>query len=211
VSHRFLHLDDVEPLRAGGAGAWIPLRRLLGATGFGVNAYTADAGEHVIEAHDETSSGAGGHEELYFVVGGEAVFTVGDEEIAATRGTLLLVEPGTHREARAAADGTTVLVIGGRPGAALPVSPFEHWYLADPHYAAGDYDRAVEVASEGLADHPHSPGLNYQLACFHALAGRRDEALRHFRVAHAADRRVAAWAAGDDDLASIRDALPPLP
>lgn len=210
MTHRVLHLDDVDPLRAGGAGGWMPLRRLLGATGFGVNGYTASAGEHVIDAHDETSSGAGGHEELYFVVSGEAVFTVGEEEIDASAGTCLLVEPGTRRAARATVDGTTVLVIGGRPGAALPVSPFEHWYLAEQYYADGDYDWAVAVASEGLTDHPDSPGLNYQLACFHALAGRREDALRHFRVAHAADPRVAEWAAGDDDLELIRDALPPL-
>ena len=29
----------------------------------------------------------------------------------------------------------------GKPGAALPVSPFEHWYAAEPAYLAGDYRR----------------------------------------------------------------------
>ncbi len=208
MSHRVLHLDEVEPLRAGGAGGWLPLRRLLGATGFGVNGYAAGAGEDLIEPHDERSSGAGGHEELYVVVSGEATFNVDGEEVAAPAGTCLLVEPGSHREAYAEVDGTLVLVVGGRPGSALPVSPFEHWYAAEPAYQAGDYEQAIEIASAGLADHPDSPGLNYQLACFHALAGRREPALRHFQAAYAADPEVAEWAFSDDDLDLIRDSLP---
>ena len=40
------------------------------------------------------------------------------------------------------------------PGAALPRSPFEHYYAAQPAYDAGDYDRAVAIAGEGLADWP---------------------------------------------------------
>lgn len=185
---------------------WRPIRRALGVTSFGINAYTAaKAGEQVIEPHDETSAGAGGHEELYVVAAGAAEFTIGDEQVAAPAGSLILVPVATHRGATATEDETTVLVIGGVPGSALPVSPFEYWYAAQAPYLRGDYDEAVAVASEGLADYPDHPSLHYQLACYHALAGHPDEALEHFNVAARGNPDVIQWAADDEDLASIRD------
>ena len=186
MTHKLLHLDDLDRIEAGGAGWWRPIRRALGMTSFGVNAYTADAqGDELIETHDENSVGAGRHEELYVVLTGEAAFTVDGEAVAAPAGTMLLVQPGTRRGATAAAPGTTVLVIGGKPGAALPVSPYEYWYAAEPAYAAGDYARAVEIASEGLADHPDNASLRYQLACYEALAGHREAAIEHLKLAYA--------------------------
>lgn len=206
MTYSVLHLDDVDRISAGGAGWWRPIRRALGVTAVGVNAYTADEpGAELIERHDETSFGAGGHEELYLVLTGRASFSVGGEEVDAPAGTLVLVPPGTERAATAAAPATTVLVIGGKPGAALPVSPFEHWYAAQPHYDAGDYERAVAVASEGLADWPEHPSLHYQLACYEALAGHREEAIRHLRIAYDNNPATREWAAGDEDLDSIRD------
>jgi tetratricopeptide (TPR) repeat protein len=200
-----VRLDDVDHLDAGGAGIWRPIRRALGVTAFGINAYTADqVGAELIERHDEKSPGAGGHEEVYLVLAGRAVFTVAGEAIDAPAGTLLLVQPGTERAAEATEAGTTVLVIGGRPGAALPVSPYEHWYAAEPFYAAGDYARAVAVASEGLVDWPEHPSLHYQLACYEALAGNREKAIGHLRIAYANNPATREWAADDEDLASIR-------
>jgi tetratricopeptide (TPR) repeat protein len=175
-------------------------------TGFGVAAWTAAAaGDALIEPHDETSSGAGGHEELYFVVAGRATFTVAGEEIDAPTGTVLFIDVGTPRSAVAAEPDTSVLVVGGRPGAALPVSPFEHYYAAQPAYDAGDYDRAAAIAAEGLRDHPEHPLIHYQLACYRALAGRLDEAREHLDIAFAGDERTRKWAAEDEDLAALRD------
>ena len=184
--------------------AWRPVRRALGVTAFGINGYTADAGQEVIEPHDETSDGAGGHEEVYVVISGAATFTVGGERLSAPAGTLVRVGVSTHREAVADADETTVLVIGGVPGSALPASPFEHWYAAQAPYARGDYEDAIAVASEGLADYPDHPTLQYQLACYNALAGHRAQALEHLRNAVAGNPRAQAWAADDSDLDSIR-------
>jgi tetratricopeptide (TPR) repeat protein len=175
-------------------------------TGFGVAAWTAAApGDALIEAHDETTSGAGAHEELYLVLAGRATFTVADEEVDAPAGTLLLIDVGTRRSAIAAEADTSVLVIGGRPGAVLPASPFEHYYAAQPAYDAGDYDRAIAIASEGLRDHPDNPLIHYQLACYNALAGRLDEAREHLDVAFAGDERTRKWAAEDEDLAALRE------
>jgi tetratricopeptide (TPR) repeat protein len=210
VAYRLARIDDLERVSIAGT-IWRPIRRALDVTGVAVNAYTAaKAGDEVIEPHDELSAGAGAHEELYVVVSGEAEFEVDGEAVAAPTGTILVIDVGTHRAAKATADETTVLVIGGPPGAALPVSPFEHWYAAESAYQAGEYDQAYEIASAGLADYPDHPTLNYQLACYRALAGDADGALLHFRTAFDANPEALEWAAGDDDLASIRD-LPGYP
>jgi tetratricopeptide (TPR) repeat protein len=200
-----IRIAEVERIRVGEL-SWLPLRQALGATAFGVNGYAAaEAGDELIEPHDETSSGAAGHEELYVVMSGRARFVVGDDEIDAPAGTLTLVPVGVHRSAVAEEPDTVVLVIGGQPGAAMPASAFEYWYSAQPAYDAGDYSRAVEIASEGLGDWPDHPLLHYQLACYCSLAGRLDEAIEHLRVAFAGDPRTREWAATDSDLDAVRD------
>jgi mannose-6-phosphate isomerase-like protein (cupin superfamily) len=202
---KVVRLDEVERVAVAGVN-WLPLRRALGATGFGVAAFTAEPGELVVEPHDETSGGAGGHEELYVVISGRARFVLGDEEVDAAAGTLVLVPVGVHRSAEATETNTVVLAVGGTPGAALPPSPFEYWFLAQPAYDAGDHERAIEIASEGLNDHPDHPSLRYQLACYCSLAGRGDQAIEHLRVAFAGDdARVREWAADDSDLDLIRN------
>jgi tetratricopeptide (TPR) repeat protein len=204
VSYRVLHIHDAERIPNQGF-SWRPLRKVLGTTGFGVNGYTADAGTEVIETHDEVGGGSAEHEELYIVLTGAATFTVDGDELDAPQGTLLFVPPATVRGATATEDGTTVLVIGGVPGAAGPRTVFEYWYEADPHYQAGDYARAVAIASAGLQDWPEHPSLRYQLACYEALQGNREAAIEHLRIAYANNPDTREWAAGDDDLASVRD------
>jgi tetratricopeptide (TPR) repeat protein len=200
-----IRLDQTERIAVGGH-TWLPLRRELGSTAFGVNGYAAAApGDELIEPHDETSGGAGGHEELYLVASGRARFTVDGEDLDAPAGTLVLVPVGVQRSAIAEEVDTVVLVIGGVPGAAMPSSAFEHWYAAEPAYRAGDYARAAEIAGAGLADWPDHGMLNYQLACFLALDGRPDEAIAHLRKALAGEPRARGWAAEDPDFDSLRD------
>ncbi|MEO8092327.1 MAG: hypothetical protein ABI726_06435 [bacterium] len=204
---RFARLDELDrvPLEA---SLWRPVRRHLGVSAFGVNAYTADEpGQELIERHDETSPGAGGHEELYVVLTGRATFTIDAESVAAEAGSMLVIEPGVTRKAISAEPNTTVLVVGGEPGAALPPSPFEYWYAAIPAHEAGDHEGAYEVAAEGLEHWPEHGTLHYVLGCERALAGRREEALEHLRIAFANDPRTREWASEDGDLDSIRDDL----
>ena len=103
---------------------------------------------------------------------------------------MIRIDVGVQRKATATADATTVLIIGGPPGAALPVSPFEYWYAAQAPNSRGDYDAAIEIASEGLADYPEHPTLRCQLACYEALAGRPERALDHFVIAARANPDV---------------------
>jgi tetratricopeptide (TPR) repeat protein len=201
--YRKTSLDDLDRIRIGGAD-WRPIRRTLGVTGFGVAAFTGvSEGDEVIEPHDELSPGAGRHEELYHIARGHATFVIDGETVDAPAGALILIPPGTRREAHAAVDDTTVVVVGGVEKT-VRTSPFEYWYAAEPAYASGDFEQAIAIASEGLADYPDNPTLNYQLACFHARAGHGDEAIAHLKTAIAANSEIAEWARTDDDFDSIR-------
>ena len=51
AAYEVVRLAEVEPIDVAGV-SWLPLRRLLGVLAFGVNAYRADAGEHVVDEHD---------------------------------------------------------------------------------------------------------------------------------------------------------------
>jgi hypothetical protein len=140
-------------------GLYQPVRRQLGIRAFGVNAYFASsAGDQLVEPHDETGSGSGGHAELYVVLAGRASFVVGGSEIDAPAGTLVYVPAvETRREARAVEDDTAAVVIGAPADRELPISPFEFWFTAEGPYNEGDYQRAIEIVSEGLTHWPDHP------------------------------------------------------
>jgi tetratricopeptide (TPR) repeat protein len=185
--------------------AWRPVRRTLGIQAFGINAYTADAGELVVEEHDETGHGAGHHEELYVVVSGHATFTVDGEEIDAPPGTLVFLDdPKERRGAVAVDDGTTVLAIGGVRGQAFRISPWEFAFASVPAYEAKRYDEAKAMIEKGLENHPGNTSLLYDLACIEALLGNSDAALGHLSQA-AANPKLREHAQKDPDLDSIRD------
>ena len=205
MAARVAHLDELERIDVAGVHLR-PVRRPLGISAFGMNAFTADAGELLIEEHDETGGGSGRHEEVYVVVRGHATFTVDGETIDAPAGTLVFVpEPGSRRAAVATADGTAAFVVGGQQGAAGPVSAWEWYFAAGAHANRGDWRAAYDLASEGLADHPDHPSLHYNLACYAAMAGMRDAALEHLRRAVEREPQMREWAATDSDLDPIRD------
>ena len=107
-----------------GTLVWKPIRRPLGVSAFGINAYTAGAaGDEVVEDHTETQNG---HEEIYAVIAGHATFTVDGEEIDAPAGTIVFVrDPALIRAARATADDTTIFMVGGPAGVPYAVSRWE--------------------------------------------------------------------------------------
>jgi len=199
---KVLRLDEVEGVPVFGTLVWKPVRRELGVTAFGINAYTAAAaGDEVVEDHTEEQLG---HEEIYAVVSGHAVFTVDGEEVDAPAGTLVyLDDPKQRRAAVAREPGTTVLAIGGVPGT-HEVSAWEYYFPALPARAAGDYDTARRILEEAIAEQPDLTALHYSLACIEALADNRDRALDELELAATVDR-YRACAQTDEDLASIRD------
>jgi hypothetical protein len=198
---KVVKLDELEQIDVAGVH-WRPIRRALGISAFGINAYTADAGEHLIEDHDESGGGAGGHEEIYLVVRGHATFTIAGREVDAPAGTLVyLDEPAERRGAVAVEDGTLAVAIGGEPGAAGAPSAWEFTFAG----AGKPPEESYRIASEGLEHHPENGALHYNLACFAAQAGMRDEALEHLRIAFEHEPKSHDWSTTDTDLDPIRD------
>jgi hypothetical protein len=110
-------------------GLFYLVRRHFDIRAFGVNAITGNAGSELVEPHherDDESNLTDGHEELFAVISGHAVFTVDGEEMDAPAGTLVFVrDPALSRSAEATVDGTAILAIGGRPGVPFEISRWE--------------------------------------------------------------------------------------
>ncbi|MDQ4018477.1 MAG: hypothetical protein M3188_01420 [Actinomycetota bacterium] len=201
------HISELDAIPGPGTLVWRPIRRRFGIEAFGMNAYTAErAGEDLVEDHTEETYG---HQEVYFVARGHATFTVAGEAIDAPEGTLVFIrDPSVRRYAVAREDGSTVIAVGGRPGVPFMESAWEYSFAARPYVDAGDYERAIELASEGLERHADDAGLLYNIGCWEALAGRRADALAHVRRAYElAPEKVRECAKDDPDLDSIRDEL----
>ena len=201
---KVLRLDDIEGIPVFGTLVWKPVRKTLGVTAFGINAYTAaNAGDEVVEEHTEEQLG---HEEIYAVISGRATFTVDGEEVDAPAGTLVYLDDvdadsardragGRHdrardrRRSRHARDlGVGVLLPGARADAERRVR-----------------HGARTILEEALAE-KDAPVMHYQLACVEALAGNRERALDELQTrGRATADRLRASAQTDEDFASIRD------
>lgn len=199
-------LSGVDSIKGPGTLRWTPLRRHFGITAFGINAYTAtEAGQDVVEEHTEERLG---HEELYLVIAGRATFVLDGEEADVPAGSaVFLRDPTVKRYARAEEPGTTVLALGGKPGA-HEISAWEYFFAA---YAVADDnpDAALAELDAGLAERPDHPALYYHRACINARAGRLDEARQALDRALELDPELKKWADEDEDLAPLRVAREP--
>jgi hypothetical protein len=105
------------------------VRRHFDVQAFGVNVATGGPGDEMIEEHheaDDEANKTNGHEELYAVMSGHAVFTVDGEQIDAPAGTIVFVrDPALLRAARATADGTAIFMVGAPAGVPYTVSRWE--------------------------------------------------------------------------------------
>ncbi|HEX5247601.1 MAG TPA: hypothetical protein VFW41_10780 [Gaiellaceae bacterium] len=199
---KVMKLDEVEGVPVFGTLVWKPVRKTLGLTAFGINAYTAaNAGDEVVEDHTEEPSG---HEELYAVVAGHATFTVDGEEVDAPAGTLVFLDdPKQQRHAVAQEAGTTVLAIGGTPGA-HEISAWEYIFPSLPARNAEDWDAARTILEDAIAENDH-PSIHYHLACVEARAGNRERALDELTIAIERRPRLLPSMREEEDFASIRD------
>ena len=199
--YEIVSLTGLESMPGPGTLRWTPVRKQLGITAFGVNAYTAaEVGQDVVEEHTEERLG---HEEMYVVVAGRATFVVDGEETEVPAGSAVyLRDPKVKRYARAEEPGTTVLAIGGKPGQ-HEVSAWEYFFAA---YAIADEDpdRALAEIDAGLAERPDHPALYYHRACILSRSGRLDEARAALDRALELDPALQKWADEDEDLAPLR-------
>lgn len=208
MSERFrvARLDELEPQQGADDARWFRLRRELDVGAFGVNAYGADAGNRVIEEHDELGTAAGRHEELYLVLRGRATFRLGDDERKVGTGEMIFIgDPAVRRGAMAEEDGTIVLVVGGTPGEAYEVSAWEAAADAYPHWREGDHAKAVEILRSVVGAHPDAGIVLYNLACAETLLGEQEDALGHLRRAIQLEERFREYARTDEDFDAVRE------
>ena len=202
MSYQVTRFDTIGEIDDG-RSPFRPVRQHFGITSFGVNTFTGKkAGDRIINEHNEEDE----QEELYAVLEGRARFELDGESVDAPAGTLVFAERGVVRTAFAEEDGTTLLCIGGTPGQAYEVHGFEVWAPFQTLYEQGKYAEAADAARDPVEANPDFAGPFYNLACVEALAGRKDDAIRHLRHAlETAPEQTRGWAAGDSDLDSLRD------
>jgi hypothetical protein len=110
-----------------------------------------------------------------------------------------------RRTAFAEEDGTTVLVVGGKPGKAYEVLGFEVWAPFNASFESGDYVGTADRARGVIEAHPEALGAFFCLACCEARAGRADDAARHLRYSLEHSERLRVLARRNSDLDSIRE------
>ena len=115
-------VNEIRPVKEDWPQTWKSVRHHFGITCFGVNAVTKDAGNVLIPEHDETESG---QQELYFVHAGEVKATLDGEEVTVPAGSFVACEPETKRKFESTASPTTLVAIGGTPGKAYEIGPWE--------------------------------------------------------------------------------------
>jgi tetratricopeptide (TPR) repeat protein len=198
------HIDQIDEI-SDGRCPWRPVRHHFGITSFGVNAWTAhEAGDRIINEHDE-SDDDDQQEELYLVQAGRARFQLDGERVDAPAGTLVFAGPGVKRTAFAEEPGTTIVAIGATPGKAYEVLGWEVWSQLRPLYESGEYAEAADRGREVIEAHPEYAGVIYNVACVESLAGRKEDAMEHLRMAINGSERFRKLAADDSDFDPIRD------
>jgi tetratricopeptide (TPR) repeat protein len=196
-------LEEIEEL-TDGREPFRPIRHHFGITSFGVTAWTAaGAGDRIINEHDESEPD--GHEELYLVLHGHATFELDGERVDAPTGTFVFAPPGVKRTAFAEEPGTTLIALGGTPGAAYEPDGWEIFAPLDQLYEAGEYAEAADRAGPLLEAYPQYAGVFYNVACCESLAGRTADAVAHLRHAIERAERFRAYAKDDSDFDPIRE------
>jgi hypothetical protein len=131
--YRVTHVSEIVTPAGSkpGEAPWRAVRRHFGIGSFGITAYVAEAaGDLLTGEHTEVDDSGTRHEELFYVASGRASVKLGDETVDAPAGTFVYVrDPEVVRGATALEAGTTLLAVGGEPGKAFEVSPWEAEYF----------------------------------------------------------------------------------
>lgn len=184
------------------SNGWSPIRRELDVQAFGINAWSGDDGATLVGEHDEEASG---HEELYIVFAGSALFTVDGEDTHAGTGTIVFVrDPASKRKAVAAEDGTTVVSVGGKAGEAYEPLVWEVNAQVFELFARDQIEEAKEMVTAALDRFENRAALLYNLACAEARLGEIEPALGHLEEALAVRASLSDLARDDSDLDALR-------
>jgi len=101
------HDDELE--RA--YGKWVLVRRSLGVSSFGLNLVELPPGDSIPE-HDETGRG---HEEVFFVLGGEPTIVVNGVDHPLRAGSFARLSPEPKRTVRNDGEGVARVLIVSAP------------------------------------------------------------------------------------------------
>jgi tetratricopeptide (TPR) repeat protein len=113
-------------------------------------------------------------------------------------------DPAVKRAAGGDEADTLILVVGGKPGEGVSVSPWETSSSALRYWTTGDWDSAIEVLRSRLAGDPDNAAIAYNLACAESRGGRADAAVEHLARAVELRPGFAENALTDPDLEAIR-------
>ena len=201
MSYRVATVDELQDIAYREDTHMRPVRHHLGISAFGTNAWTAaNEGDRLMPQHTEDE----GSEELYVVLRGRARFEIDGDTIDAPVGTLVFVKPEGDRTAFAEEAGTTVLAVGSNVEQPYLVRGWEMWAEFHPAYEAGEYASVVERARGPVEAGGYAIPM-YNLACCEALAGFKDDAIGHLRVAFEKQPNLRDLATQDTDLDALRD------
>src|SRR5262249_30213470 len=114
-------------------------------------------------------------------------------------------DPAEKRGALAVEAGTTVLALGGKPGAAYQPRAWETNVDVFPMFEEGRYEEIKELLTDSLGRYQDPGTIRYNLACAEAQLGNSDAALGHLAAALEERPDLAPGAGSDADLASLRN------
>lgn len=143
----------------------------------------------------------------------EAGQAAGGDKRGQQSAAVIVERAGAHADSREGIDRICDLRVEDH---AEPIAELRRlvgiWTMWDAQRAAhGSYERgdpaaAADILSAALA-RGEDAGLLYNLACYEALAGKREDALAHLRRSVELDGSFRALADDDSDLESIRDEI----
>ena len=142
---------------------------------------------------------------MYVVVRGRARFTIAARSSTRrpARSSSCATRP-LRRVAIAEEEGTVVLAVGGEPGRAYEVSPWERNFAAIPLLRAERWEQAIVLLEEGLRENPQNSSILYNLACAESRAGRTADAIAHLTEALELNPKNVEDARRDPDFDPIR-------
>ena len=201
--YEIAHVDELEELPINqGEFVWRPVRRRFGISAFGTNAYTAAAGQRILEEHSEKD----GHEEMYVVLRGRVTFQLDGEDVDGPAGTMLFVRPGTKRGAHAVEDHSAILAVGAKPGIVFEPSPWEDIFAAFSYAEKGETDKARAMIDHAVEQKPDEWQGHFNASCYEILYGDKESGIAMLQRAYELEpERVAEAARKDSDFDAVRD------
>jgi quercetin dioxygenase-like cupin family protein len=106
-----MHLEDFDQMEGSGECTWRLARKSLDVSSFGMNLVDIGPGGQIPE-HDETERD---HEEVFFILDGDATALIDGTEHPAPKGTFVRVAPEVRRTIRNQSDGPMRLMIVSAP------------------------------------------------------------------------------------------------